>query len=65
MISSAFEISDFWTILLYTYISMICFQVIGIEMNASAVSDAQKNAEINGITNCKFVCAKVRIINAN
>ncbi|XP_010032006.1 zinc finger CCCH domain-containing protein 24 [Eucalyptus grandis] len=32
--------------------------VIGIEMNASAVSDAQRNAEINGIRNCKFVCAK-------
>ncbi|XP_044468437.1 zinc finger CCCH domain-containing protein 24 isoform X1 [Mangifera indica] len=32
--------------------------VIGIEMNASAVSDAHRNAEINGIKNCKFVCAK-------
>ncbi|EPS59765.1 hypothetical protein M569_15040 [Genlisea aurea] len=32
--------------------------VVGIEMNASAVSDAQKNAEINGIKNCKFVCGK-------
>lgn len=32
--------------------------VIGIEMNASAVSDAYRNAEINGIKNCKFVCAK-------
>lgn len=28
-------------------------------MNASAVSDAYRNAEINGIKNCKFVCAKV------
>lgn len=37
-------------------------QVIGIEMNASAVSDAQRNAEINGINNCKFICAKVRFI---
>uniref|UniRef100_A0A7C9E1I1 Uncharacterized protein n=1 Tax=Opuntia streptacantha TaxID=393608 RepID=A0A7C9E1I1_OPUST len=27
-------------------------------MNASAVSDAQRNAEINGIANCKFICAK-------
>ncbi|XP_034221994.1 zinc finger CCCH domain-containing protein 24 isoform X2 [Prunus dulcis] len=34
------------------------FQVIGIEMNASAVSDACRNAEINGITNCRFVSAK-------
>ncbi|KAL9261843.1 Zinc finger CCCH domain-containing protein, partial [Drosera capensis] len=32
--------------------------VVGIEMNASAVSDAQRNAEINGIKNCRFVCAK-------
>ncbi|BBH04959.1 zinc finger CCCH-type family protein, partial [Prunus dulcis] len=32
--------------------------VIGIEMNASAVSDARRNAEINGITNCRFVSAK-------
>ncbi|XP_074276308.1 zinc finger CCCH domain-containing protein 24 isoform X2 [Silene latifolia] len=32
--------------------------VVGIEMNASAVSDAEKNAEINGITNCKFICGK-------
>lgn len=30
-------------------------------MNASAVSDAQRNAEINGIKNCRFVCGKVRI----
>ncbi|KAL5998380.1 hypothetical protein ACLOJK_009320 [Asimina triloba] len=32
--------------------------VVGIEMNASAVSDAQRNAKINGIENCRFVCAK-------
>ncbi|XP_010253649.1 PREDICTED: zinc finger CCCH domain-containing protein 24 isoform X2 [Nelumbo nucifera] len=32
--------------------------VVGIEMNASAVSDAQRNAEINGIKNCRFICAK-------
>ncbi|XP_028808026.1 zinc finger CCCH domain-containing protein 24 [Neltuma alba] len=32
--------------------------VIGVEMNASAVSDAQRNAEINGIKNCRFICAK-------
>ena len=29
-------------------------------MNASAVADAHRNAEINGIKNCKFVCSKVR-----
>ncbi|KAL3849441.1 hypothetical protein ACJIZ3_011323 [Penstemon smallii] len=32
--------------------------VVGIEMNASAVSDAQRNAEINSIRNCRFVCGK-------
>ncbi|KAK8601505.1 hypothetical protein V6N13_058801 [Hibiscus sabdariffa] len=32
--------------------------VIGIEMNASAVQDAYKNAEINGIKNCRFICSK-------
>ncbi|XP_004295024.1 PREDICTED: zinc finger CCCH domain-containing protein 24 [Fragaria vesca subsp. vesca] len=32
--------------------------VVGIEMNASAVLDAQRNAEINGIKNCRFVCSK-------
>ena len=29
-------------------------------MNASAVLDAQRNAEINGIKNCNFVCGKVK-----
>nr|XP_043636061.1 zinc finger CCCH domain-containing protein 24 [Erigeron canadensis] len=32
--------------------------VVGIEMNASAVADAKRNAEINGIKNCRFVCSK-------
>lgn len=32
--------------------------VVGIEMNASAVLDAQRNAEINGIKNCRFICSK-------
>ncbi|XP_077226575.1 zinc finger (CCCH-type) family protein [Tasmannia lanceolata] len=32
--------------------------VVGIEMNDSAVLDAHRNAEINGIKNCRFVCAK-------
>ncbi|XP_010521770.1 PREDICTED: zinc finger CCCH domain-containing protein 24 [Tarenaya hassleriana] len=32
--------------------------VVGIEMNASAVSDAEWNAKINGISNCKFICSK-------
>ncbi|KAK7404722.1 hypothetical protein VNO78_05678 [Psophocarpus tetragonolobus] len=32
--------------------------VIGIEMNASAVSDAHRNAEINDIKNVRFICSK-------
>uniref|UniRef100_A0A0D6R868 Methyltransferase domain-containing protein n=1 Tax=Araucaria cunninghamii TaxID=56994 RepID=A0A0D6R868_ARACU len=36
--------------------------VIGIEMNAPAVADAQRNAEINGIKNCRFVCAKAEAV---
>jgi tRNA/tmRNA/rRNA uracil-C5-methylase (TrmA/RlmC/RlmD family) len=37
-------------------------QVVGIEMNESAVLDAHRNSVINGIKNCRFVCAKVRLI---
>eukprot|EP00899_Mesostigma_viride_P028739 jgi/Mesvir1/904/Mv17465-RA.2 len=33
-------------------------KVIGIEMNASAIEDAKKNAALNGISNCEFVCGK-------
>ncbi|KAM0900902.1 hypothetical protein ACQ4PT_020365 [Festuca glaucescens] len=32
--------------------------VVGIEMNEAAVLDAQRNALINGIKNCRFVCGK-------
>ncbi|XP_058101800.1 zinc finger CCCH domain-containing protein 24 isoform X3 [Magnolia sinica] len=39
-------------------LTVLVVQVVGIEMNASAVSDAHRNAEINGIKNCRFVCAK-------
>ncbi|XP_020532585.1 zinc finger CCCH domain-containing protein 24 isoform X2 [Jatropha curcas] len=39
--------------------------VVGIEMNASAVSDAHRNAEINGIKNCRFVCAKAENVMAS
>lgn len=35
------------------------FQVVGIEMNASAVADAQLNADLNGIKNCRFISGKV------
>ncbi|XP_047315236.1 zinc finger CCCH domain-containing protein 24 [Impatiens glandulifera] len=36
--------------------------VVGIEMNEFAVSDAIRNSEINGIKNCRFVCAKAENI---
>ncbi|KAL8245478.1 hypothetical protein R6Q59_011736 [Mikania micrantha] len=36
--------------------------VVGIEMNASAVADANRNAEINGINNCRFVCSKAEYV---
>ena len=32
-------------------------EIIGVELNASAVKDACFNAELNGIKNTKFVCA--------
>ncbi len=32
-----------------------CRDVVGIEISASAVADAQKNCRLNGITNCRFV----------
>jgi tRNA/tmRNA/rRNA uracil-C5-methylase (TrmA/RlmC/RlmD family) len=31
-------------------------------MNESAVLDAQRNALINDVKNCRFVCGKVRLI---
>lgn len=37
-------------------------QVVGIEMNESEVSDAERNALINGVSNCRFVCGKVRLM---
>lgn len=40
---------------------LVLLQVIGIEMNASAVADAERNATINGISNCKFICSKACI----
>lgn len=36
-------------------------RVIGVELNASAVQDAQINAELNGITNCEFVAEDVAL----
>ena len=37
-----------------------CARVIGIESGLSAVEDARKNAEANGIANCEFICDDCR-----
>ncbi|GAQ89151.1 hypothetical protein KFL_004920010 [Klebsormidium nitens] len=37
-------------------------KVVGIEMIAPAVEDARKNAELNGIRNCEFVCGKAEAV---
>lgn len=34
-----------------------CKEIIGIEMFEGSVADARKNAELNNITNAKFICA--------
>lgn len=34
-----------------------CRQLIGVEIIPDAVSDAEKNAELNGIKNARFICA--------
>mgnify|MGYP001027320963 FL=1 len=31
--------------------------VIGVDIEASAIEDAKRNAELNGITNCEFICS--------
>lgn len=38
------------------YLSDNCKKVIGIEINKSAVKDANKNKEINNISNIDFIC---------
>ena len=35
-------------------------EVIGIEINKSAVLDAMKNCEDKGIENCRFICGDIR-----
>jgi 23S rRNA (uracil1939-C5)-methyltransferase len=36
-------------------LSRHCREIVGIEISASAVADAEKNCRLNGITNCRFV----------
>jgi 23S rRNA (uracil1939-C5)-methyltransferase len=35
-------------------------QVVGMEISESAVKDAERNAEKNGIENCRFICGDIR-----
>ncbi len=35
-------------------------EVVGMEINESAVRDAEQNARKNGIENCRFVCGDIR-----
>jgi 23S rRNA (uracil1939-C5)-methyltransferase len=37
------------------YISEKCREVIGVEIVASAVADAERNCLLNGVSNCRFV----------
>lgn len=41
------------------YLSNTCREVLGIEINASAIEDAKKNQKYNHITNARFICGDV------
>jgi 23S rRNA (uracil1939-C5)-methyltransferase len=41
-------------------LSGACKSVTGIEINASAVADAEKNCRKNGVSNCRFVQGDIR-----
>ncbi len=42
------------------WLSDAAAQVIGIEIVADAVSDARKNCDTNGVTNCSFIAGDIR-----
>lgn len=42
------------------YLSNSCREVLGIEINESAVEDARKNQEFNHIKNANFICGDVK-----
>ena len=42
------------------FISDRCREVVGIEIVASAVADARRNCELNGVGNCRFIQADIR-----
>ena len=41
------------------YISDYCKKIIGIDYNESNINDANKNKELNNLTNIEFICSKV------
>lgn len=42
------------------YLSRYSKEVVGVEINKSAVKDAKMNADLNDINNIKFICADVK-----
>lgn len=42
------------------FISGRCREVVGVEIVASAVADARRNCELNGVDNCRFIQADIR-----
>jgi 23S rRNA (uracil1939-C5)-methyltransferase len=41
------------------YIARDVRQVVGVELNESAIRDAEKNASANGLENTRFICADI------
>lgn len=41
------------------YCSSLCKKVIGIDVCESSIEDANRNAKLNGIKNCDFICNKI------
>jgi 23S rRNA (uracil1939-C5)-methyltransferase len=44
------------------FLSQNTKKVIGVESVEESVRNAQRNAEINGVTNCEFICGEVKSV---
>jgi 23S rRNA (uracil1939-C5)-methyltransferase len=42
------------------FLSQNAKRVIGVESMEESVKNAQRNAELNGVTNCEFICGEVK-----
>jgi 23S rRNA (uracil1939-C5)-methyltransferase len=42
------------------FLSQNAKKVIGVESMEESVKNAQRNAELNGVTNCEFICGEVK-----